>query len=171
MTTGLWEITHTVETSASPGLAWNYWTNVAHWDDPPAEFALEGPFAPGSRGTTRLPGQEPLSWVIREVAAPNSATIELKVGEGVSIFFKWRVDGLDDGRTRLTQRIMLAGEKADAFLDQAKAAFSTSPADGMRRLAAAMAEAERSGAAKRRHNENDGNNREMASETARWCPR
>jgi hypothetical protein len=145
MTTGLWEITHTVETSASPGLAWNYWTNVAHWDDPPAEFALEGPFAPGSRGTTRLPGQEPLSWVIREVAAPNSATIELKVGEGVSIFFKWRVDGLDDGRTRLTQRIMLAGEKADAFLDQAKAAFSTSPADGMRRLAAAMAEAERSG--------------------------
>jgi hypothetical protein len=145
MTTGLWEITHTVETSASPGLAWNYWTNVAHWDDPPAEFALEGPFAPGSRGTTRLPGQEPSSWVIREVAAPNSATIELKVGEGVSIFFKWRVDGLDDGRTRLTQRIMLAGEKADAFLDQAKAAFSTSPADGMRRLAAAMGEAERSG--------------------------
>ena len=145
MTTGLWEITHTVETSASPGLAWNYWTNVAHWDDPPAEFALEGPFAPGSRGTTRLPGQEPMYWFIREVAAPNSATIELPVGEGVSIFFKWRVDGLDDGRTRLTQRIMLAGEKADAFLDQAKAAFSTSPADGMRRLAAAMAEAERSG--------------------------
>lgn len=145
MTTGAWEITHTVETSASPGFAWNYWTNVAHWDDPPAEFALEAPFAPGAQGTTRLPGQEPLHWVIREVAAPNSATIELPVGEGVSVFFKWRVDGLDDGRTRLTQRIVLAGEKADAFLEQAKAAFSTSPADGMRRLAAAMAEAERSG--------------------------
>jgi hypothetical protein len=145
MTTGLWEITHTVETSASPGFAWNYWTNVANWDDPPAEFALEGPFAPGARGTTRLPGQEPLHWVIREVAAPNSATIELPVGEGVSIFFKWRVDGLDDGRTRLTQRIVLAGEKADAFLEQAKAAFSTSPAEGMRRLAAAMAETGRSG--------------------------
>jgi hypothetical protein len=145
MTTGLWEITHTVETSASPGFAWNYWTNVAHWADPPAEFVLEAPFAPGSQGTTRLPGREPLYWVIREVTAPNSATIELSVREGVSVLFKWRVDGLDDGRTRLTQRIMLAGEKADAFLDQAKAAFSTSPADGMRRLAAAMAEAERSG--------------------------
>jgi hypothetical protein len=145
MTAGAWEITHTVETSASPGFAWNYWTNVAHWADPPAEFALEGPFAPGSRGTTRLPGEEPLHWVIREVAAPNSATIELPLGEGASIFFKWRVDGLDDGRTRLTQRIVLAGEKADAFLEQAKAAFSTSPADGMRRLAAAMGEAERNG--------------------------
>lgn len=145
MTTGAWEIAHVVETDASPGFAWNYWTNVAHWADPPAEFALEGPFAPGSQGTTRLPGEEPLHWVIREVAAPNSATIELPLGEGASIFFKWRVDGLDDGRTRLTQRIVLAGEKADAFLEQAKAAFSTSPADGMRRLAAAMGETERNG--------------------------
>ena len=142
MTAAAWEIAHVVETDASPGFAWNYWTNVAHWADPPAEFTLEGPFAPGSQGTTRLPGQEPLHWVIREVAAPNSATIELTLGEGASIFFKWRVDGLDDGRTRLTQRIVLAGEKADAFLEQAKAAFSTSPADGMKRLAAAMAEAE-----------------------------
>ena len=145
MTAGAWEIAHVVETDASPGFAWNYWTNVAHWDDPPAEFALEGTFAPGAQGTTRLPGQEPMYWFIREVAAPNSATIELPVGEGVSIFFKWRVDGLDDGQTRLTQRIVLAGEKADAFLEQAKAAFSTSPADGMRRLAAEMGEAERNG--------------------------
>ena len=145
MTAGAWEIAHVVETDASPGFAWNYWTNVAHWADPPAEFALEGPFAPGSQGTTRLPGEEPLHWVIREVAAPNSATIELLLGEGASIFFKWRVEGLADGRTRLTQRIVLAGEKADAFLEQAKAAFSTSPADGMRRLAGAMAEAERNG--------------------------
>jgi hypothetical protein len=119
--------------------------SLANWDDPPAEFALEGPFAPGSQGTTRLPGQEPVYWVIREVAAPNSATIELPVGEGVSVFFEWRVDSIAGGRTRLTQRIVLAGEKADAFLEQAKAAFSTGPADGMRRLAAAMAEAEGSG--------------------------
>ena len=145
MTTGGWEITHTVETSASPGFAWNYWTNVAHWDDPPAEFTLEAPFAPGSQGTTRLPGQEPLYWVIREVSAPNSASIELLVGEGISVFFRWRVEGITDGRTRLTQRIVLTGEKAVAFLEQAKAAFSTGPAEGMKRLARAMAEAERSG--------------------------
>ncbi len=145
MTTEVWEITHTVETSASPGFAWNYWTNVEHWDDPPAEFALEGPFAPGSQGTTRIPAQEHLHWVIREVEAPISATIELPVGEGVSVFFKWRIDGIADGRTRLTQRIVLAGEKADAFLEQAKAAFSMAPADGMRRLAATMAQVEGSG--------------------------
>ncbi len=55
MATIAWEMTHAVETSASPAFAWNYWTNVANWDDPPAIFQLEGPFVPGARGTTRLP--------------------------------------------------------------------------------------------------------------------
>ena len=53
-------MTHAVETNASPAFAWNYWTDVANWDDPPAEFELDGLFATGSRGATRLPGQEPL---------------------------------------------------------------------------------------------------------------
>jgi hypothetical protein len=48
-----WEITHSVETNASPAFAWNYWTEVTNWDDPPAKFELDGPFACGSRGTTR----------------------------------------------------------------------------------------------------------------------
>ena len=50
-----WEITHSVETNASPAFAWNYWTEVTNWDDPPAKFELDGPFACGSCGTTRLP--------------------------------------------------------------------------------------------------------------------
>src|SRR5216684_2024030 len=32
------EITHAVETNASPAFAWNYWTDVANWADPPAKF-------------------------------------------------------------------------------------------------------------------------------------
>jgi hypothetical protein len=61
MATVPWEITHSVETNASPAFAWNFWTDVANWDDPPAEFELDGAFATGSRGATRLPGQEPLN--------------------------------------------------------------------------------------------------------------
>jgi hypothetical protein len=61
MNTIAWEIPHAVETNASPAFAWNYWTDVANWVDPPAKFELEGPFADGSRGTTRLSGQEPLN--------------------------------------------------------------------------------------------------------------
>jgi len=40
MATLPWEITHSVETNASPAFAWHYWTNIANWDDPPAEFEL-----------------------------------------------------------------------------------------------------------------------------------
>jgi hypothetical protein len=145
VTTPTWEITHSVETSASPGFAWSYWTDVTNWSDPPAEFSLEGPFAAGSRGTTWLPGHDPLHWIIRDVAAPVRATIEMPLAEGAFLLFAWRFDAAVNARTRLTRRILLVGEKADDFLAQAKAAFSTAPADGMKKLAAAMAEAEESG--------------------------
>src|SRR6266436_1126368 len=131
-------MTHAVETNASPAFAWNYWTDVANWYDPPAKFELDGPFASGSRGTTRLPEQEPLEWVIREVTPPNAATIEMQL-EGATLSFEWRFAGLADGRTRLTQRIILKAEKADMYLSQVKAAFTANLPDGMNKLAKAMA--------------------------------
>jgi hypothetical protein len=81
-----WEITHSVETNASPAFAWRYWTNIANWDDPPAEFELDGPFAAGSHGRTRLPGQEPLPWLIREVTPPDRAIIEMNL-DGATLSF------------------------------------------------------------------------------------
>jgi hypothetical protein len=141
MATVPWEITHSVETNASPAFAWHYWTNIANWDDPPAEFELDGPFATGSRGRTRLPGQEPLPWLIREVTPPDTATIEMSL-DGATLSFEWRFVGLADGRTRLIQRIVLNGEKADMYLSQVKAAFTANLPDGMNRLASAMAKAD-----------------------------
>ncbi len=69
-------------TQAPPSLG-----NVANWDDPPAKFELDGPFASGSRGTTRLPGQEPLHWFVREVNAPHAATMEMQL-EGATLSFE-----------------------------------------------------------------------------------
>ncbi len=136
-----WEMTHSVETNASLAFAWDYWTNIANWDDPPAEFELDGPFAAGSRGVTRLPGQGPLHWVIREVTPLNATTIEMSL-DGAALSFEWRFVGLADGRTRLTQRIVLKGEKADMYLSQVKAAFAVNLPDGMKKLATAMANAD-----------------------------
>jgi hypothetical protein len=141
MTTVAWEITHSVETNASPAFAWQYWTNVANWDDPPARFELDAPFATGSYGVTHLPGQEPLHWLIREVISPNAATIELSL-DGAALSFEWRFVGLTDGRTRLTQRIVLRGEKAEMYLSQVKPAFTANPPHAMNRLATAMADAD-----------------------------
>jgi hypothetical protein len=141
MATVAWEITHSVETNATPAFVWHYWTNIANWDDPPAKFELEGPFAAGSRGVTRLPGQEALHWLIREVTPPNAATIEICL-DGAALAFEWRFVALADGRTRLTQRIVLKGEKADLYLSQVKTAFATNPPNAMNKLATAMANAD-----------------------------
>jgi hypothetical protein len=143
MMTVPWEITHSVETDASPAFAWNFWTDVTNWDDPPAAFALDGPFAAGSHGTTRMPGQEPLHWFIREVTPPNAVTIEMPL-DGAALSFEWRLEGVTGGKTRLTQRIVLRGEKADMYIPQLKAAFTANLADGMNKLAIAMANADTS---------------------------
>ena len=141
MTTVPWELTHSVETNASPVFAWNFWTDVTNWDDPPAEFALDGPFAAGSHGATRLPGQEPLRWFLREVTPPNAATIEMSL-DGAALSFEWRFVGIADGRTRLTQRIVLRGEKSEMYLSQVKPAFTANPPHAMNRLATEMADAD-----------------------------
>ena len=136
-----WELSHSVEMDASLAFAWNYWADVANWEDPPAKFELDGPFAAGSHGTTRLPGQEPLHWLLRAVTPPHTATIDLQLERAV-LSFEWRFDPLTDQRTRLTQRVVLKGENAATFRSQVESAFSSSLPDGMKKLARAIAEAE-----------------------------
>jgi hypothetical protein len=138
-----WEMTYSVETDASPAFAWNYWTTIANWDDPPAEFELDGPFASGSRGTTRLPGQEPLHWLIRDVSPPQAATITLEL-RGAALSFHWRFEGLPDGRTRITQRVALQGENAGAYVSQVESTFPSTLPGGMNKIAAAIANSQAS---------------------------
>jgi hypothetical protein len=62
--------------------------------------------------------------------------------DGAVLRFEWRFVELVDGRTRLTQRILLDGEKADIYISQVKAAFTANLPDGMNKLATAMANAD-----------------------------
>src|SRR5260370_33791167 len=137
MTNVAGEMAYSVERDASPAFAWNYWTNIANWADPPAEFELDGPFAVGSREVTRLRGREPLRWLFREIAPHKAATIERQL-EGAALSFEWRFDGLADGRTRLTQRVILQGENAGTSLSQVESSFTSSLPDGMNKIATAM---------------------------------
>ena len=115
-------------------------TDVKNWDDPPAQFQLDGPFAAGSWGTTQLPGQEPLRWQIRDVQPGRSFVIELPL-DRATLSFEWRFDAMSDRHTRLSQRIVLAGDNAAAYAPQVRAAFGSNLSDGMSRIAAAMASA------------------------------
>jgi len=131
----VWEFAHAVECAAPREFAWNYWTNPANWDDPPARFEFDGPFAVGTRLKTILPRQE-LESVIREVVEERSARIEMEVMSAV-VAFCWEFEELDKGLTKITQQIRLSGAGAGALVEQARLLEASVP-QGMEKLAKNM---------------------------------
>jgi polyketide cyclase/dehydrase/lipid transport protein len=138
-----WECQRSVDADVPVSFAWDYMTDISNWSDPPAEFSLDGPFAAGSCGTTRMPGQPANRWVIREVDPGRAYTIEGSFLEGALLLFEWRFDELSDRRTRMTQRIELHGENAATYIDGIRAGFEPHLEPGMRRIAESMAQAAR----------------------------
>ena len=134
MSETVWQFEYSVETSASPAFAWRYWTDVGNWVDPPARFALEGVFDTGSRGTTFIPGQEPLQWVIEEVQPGRSARIRMQL-DRAAFFFEWRFEEASERRTRLTQRVTLTGDNREAYA-QGVQVFQANLPGGMKKMAA-----------------------------------
>src|SRR5215475_8936674 len=131
-----WETRHSVEARASVEFAWRYWTDVRNWDDPPARFEFAGPFVSGARGVTHLPGQPPIEWFVRDVTPGTGATIEIPA-EGAVLSFEWKFEPAGEGRTLLSQRVVLRGEKADNYLGYAKTFEENLPL-GMKKMASAI---------------------------------
>lgn len=132
-----WQTTHSVEANVDAAFPWAYMTDVANWDDPPARFELDGPFSPGVWGTTYMPGQAPRRWRVSEMRPMESYTIETSL-DGAKLSFQWSFTGLNPERTRLTQRIVLSGEKAAEYVDQVRTAFGSNLAAGMTKIAGKM---------------------------------
>src|SRR3954454_14489125 len=141
----VYQVEQSVDAPVSPAFAWGWRTDVKNWDDPPAHFQLDGPFATGSWGTTRLPGQDPLRWQIRDVRPGRSFTIEMPL-DRATLSFEWRFDAVSERQTRLRQRIVLVGDNGAAYAAQVRAAFGSNLAGGMDRIAAALAAASTRGA-------------------------
>ena len=143
-----WRLKYSVETDATPAFAWRFRTEVANWNDPPARFALDGPFETGSCGTTLFPGQAPLHWRITDVKPGTSFVVAMRLDQAM-LEFEWRFDELPGYRTKLTQEIVLSGKNAPAYAAQVEAAFGLNLPAGMERIAAEMAAAESESKAKR----------------------
>jgi hypothetical protein len=141
MTNVACQLEHSVEAEVSPAFAWNWRTNINNWDDPPAQFQLDGPFEEGSWGATLFPGQEPIHWQIRNVRPGASFLIEMLLDRAV-LSFEWLFDAVSPHRTRITQRIVLSGDNAAAYADQVRVGFGSTLPDGMKRIAAALVRAE-----------------------------
>ena len=132
---------HSIEADVSPAFAWKFRTDIATWHDPPATFLLDGPFAEGSRGTTLMPGQDPLPWWIRDVQTGRSFAIEVPLDQA-TLRFEWHLRAVSERRTKLTQRIILFGSNAATYRQQVETGFGTSLGAGMERIAASMVAAD-----------------------------
>jgi Polyketide cyclase / dehydrase and lipid transport len=137
------QLEESVEAEVSPSFAWSWRTDIKNWDDPPAQFQLDGTFASGSWGATLLPGQEPLRWHIRDVQPGTSFVIDMPLDRAV-LSFQWLFDAVSDRRTRITQRVVLSGDNAAAYANHVQVSFGATLAAGMKRIADAMARAARS---------------------------
>jgi hypothetical protein len=127
-----WNFQHSVECNTSRQFGWTYWTDISNWDDPPARFELDGPFAVGSHLTTMLPDRTYHS-IIRHVEPGRAATIEMQLPDGV-LCSHWDFEDLTENRTRITQRLVLSATDA-ALVTQARLLEQTVPA-GMNKLVA-----------------------------------
>jgi Polyketide cyclase / dehydrase and lipid transport len=141
-----WEFQYSVEAAAPPEFVWSFWTNVANWKElePGVEFDLDGPFAPGTHGCTRMPGQDSRHWWIRDVDAGRSWTQEMPL-PGASLIVSMQFEEAAPGRTRITQRLWLEGEVDEPLLNGVRIFEDTTPG-GLKRIAAAIEEAQRTAA-------------------------
>ncbi|HEY7354312.1 MAG TPA: hypothetical protein VH596_16205 [Terriglobales bacterium] len=133
-----WQFQYSVDCNVPREFAWSYWTNIANWNDPPASFHLDGPFAAGSRLTTNLPGQTFHS-IIRDLKPGHEASIEMQLPDAI-LSFHWKFEELSADRTRITQRLVLSGANGDAFVARARVLEQSVPA-GMKKLGAAIEDA------------------------------
>lgn len=134
-----WTCERSVDVEVPVSFAWEYMTDVRNWDDPPAEFTLDGPFVAGARGTTRMPEQPLLWWTISALDSGRGYTIEGdSLLERATVVAHWRFEPLTEGTATLTQRLELFGDNAAAYIDQIQAMFEPNMEPGMRRIARLM---------------------------------
>jgi len=82
-----------------------------------------------------------LRWEIRDVRPGSLFIIEMPL-DRATLSFEWRFDAVSDRRTRITQRIVLSGHNAAAYERDVRTSFESTLADGMKRIADAMAHAD-----------------------------
>ena len=134
----LWDWRHSVIADANRPAVWEFVSNINNLarieGDAVESMTLDGPFQTGTRGTTKMRGQEPTHWRLSEVEPPERATYEMELS-GAVLRFAWTYEELSGGRTRLTQHLVLDGPSAEAYVPFMEEHFVGNIPKGMERLA------------------------------------
>jgi hypothetical protein len=138
----LWEWKHSVIADAPRHTVWEFVSNIDNLARVEGEalesMTLDGPFQAGTKGTTKMRGQEPTHWRLVEVQPPERAIYEMQLTEAV-IHFIWTYEELAEGRTRLSQHITLEGPGAASYVPVMEQHLAPNVGKGMERLAEEIA--------------------------------
>jgi hypothetical protein len=107
----VWEFEHEVVANVDKGRAWALLSDVtrwSQWNPGIADAALDGPFAVGSRGSSRARGGPPSALEIVDVQDGRScatvATLPL-----LRLRFEYRLQPVPGGRTKLGCHVQMTG--------------------------------------------------------------
>lgn len=129
-----WKFAHSVDCPVSREFAWQFWSHVENWlfDTSAESVTLDGPFAAGTRGTTKPRGLDPLDWQLVEVQDGHTAVIEMNL-PGAVVKFHWRFEELPDNATRISQQVTMEGERIENYMAGAAELEKGIP-EGMKKL-------------------------------------
>ena len=137
-----WEWKHSVLAEAPRQTVWEFVSqidNLARVEGDAVEsMTLDGPFQAGTKGTTKMRGQQPTHWRLAEVKPPERAVYEMELAEAV-VHFTWTYEELPDGRTRLSQHITPGGPGAESYVPILEQSLAPNVGKGMEKLAAEIA--------------------------------
>jgi uncharacterized protein YndB with AHSA1/START domain len=137
-----WELKHSVIANAPRQTVWEFVSDIGNLarveGDAVESMTLDGPFQAGTRGATKIRGQEPTHWRLAEVEPPERVTYEMELS-GAVVRFAWTYEELADGRTRMSQHIVLEGPGAEAYVPPMEQHLAPNAVQGMERLAEEIA--------------------------------
>ena len=137
-----WELKHSVIANANRQTVWEFVSNIDNLarieGDAVESITLDGPYQAGSKGTTKMQGQEPIHWRLADVEPPRRSVTEMEL-TGAVVRFNWTYEELPDGRTRLSQHIVLEGPGAEAYVPFMEEHIAGNLPQGMQRLAEEVA--------------------------------
>ena len=112
-----WECQHSVDVDVPAAFAWQYMTRRRQLERSSRRVHARRPVHLGrAQGTTRMPGQPPVAWTVRDVDDGRAYTIDGdSLLENARLLFHWRFDAISNDRTRLTQHVELRGDNAAAI--------------------------------------------------------
>ena len=137
-----WELKHSVIADARRQTVWEFVSDIGNLarveGDAVESMTLDGPFQTGTRGTTKMRGQEATHWRLDEVKPPERAVYEMELAEAV-VHFTWTFEEWADGRTRLSQHITQGGPDAESYVPIMEQHFAPNVGKGMEKLAEEIA--------------------------------